>query len=112
MRVLRQVYDSGDYAAALTFAPTVAEAVQDLLGAEHRLVLDARHWQGAALFRMGRFADSEAPHRGILERREALLGPDHVDTLHSCAALSQTLDHPFAEHDRARIAAWQAETGP
>jgi hypothetical protein len=92
VRVLRQVYDSGDYAAALTLASTVVEAVQALPGVEHRLILDSQHLQGTALFRMGRFAESEALHRSILERREALLGPDDVDTLHSCAALQQPLD--------------------
>jgi tetratricopeptide (TPR) repeat protein len=92
VRVLRQVYESGDYAAALALAPTVVGAVRGVLGAEHRLVLDAQHLQGTALFRMGRFAEAEALHREVLERRDALLGADDVDTLHSCAALSQSLD--------------------
>jgi tetratricopeptide (TPR) repeat protein len=92
VRTLRQVYESGDYAAALALAPTVVEAVRGVLGADHRLVLEAEHLQGTALFRMGRFADSEQLHRRVLERRETLLGADDVDTLHSCAALSQSLD--------------------
>ncbi|MFF5963289.1 tetratricopeptide repeat protein [Streptomyces collinus] len=92
VRTLRQVYESGDYAAALALAPTVVESVRGVLGAEHRLVLEAEHLQGTALFRMGRFAESEQLHRRVLERREALLGADDVDTLHSCAALSQPLD--------------------
>ncbi|GAP52496.1 tetratricopeptide repeat protein [Streptomyces azureus] len=92
VRVLRQVYESGDYAAALALAPTVVGAVRGILSAEHRLVLDAQHLQGTALFRMGRFAEAEALHREVLERRDALLGADDVDTLHSCAALSQSLD--------------------
>ncbi|BCL20449.1 tetratricopeptide repeat protein [Streptomyces tuirus] len=92
VRILRQVYDSGDYAAALALAPTVVEAVRGVLGAEHRLVLNAQHLQGTALFRMGRFAEAEATHREVLERRETLLGAEDVDTLHSCAALSQALD--------------------
>ncbi|MER5830690.1 tetratricopeptide repeat protein [Streptomyces sp. NPDC002130] len=92
VRVLRQVYESGDYAGALALAPTVVEAVRGVLGAEHRLALEAEHLQGTALFRMGRFAESEKLHRRVLERRETLLGADDVDTLHSCAALSQPLD--------------------
>ncbi|WP_405505536.1 tetratricopeptide repeat protein [Streptomyces purpurascens] len=92
VRVLRQVYDSGDYAAALALAPAVVASVRGVLGADHRLVLDARHLRGTALFRMGRFAEAEASHREVLERRETLLGADDVDTLHSCAALSQSLD--------------------
>lgn len=92
VRVLRQVYESGDYAAALALAPTVAEAVEGILGADHRLVLDACHFQGTALFRMGRFAEAEALHSRVLQRREALLGPDRADMFHSCTALSQALD--------------------
>jgi tetratricopeptide (TPR) repeat protein len=92
VRVARQVYESGDYAASLGLAPTVAEAVRDLLGAEHRLALEARHLQGQALFRMGRFAESEALHRRVLESRERLFGADDIDTLHSCRALSHALD--------------------
>ncbi|MFF7789262.1 tetratricopeptide repeat protein [Streptomyces sp. NPDC007991] len=92
VRVLGQVYESGDYAAALALAPSVVQAVQGTLGPGHRLVLGARHLRGTALFRMGRFAEAEASHREVLERREALFGADDVDTLHSCAALSQSLD--------------------
>ncbi|KOG32405.1 tetratricopeptide repeat protein [Streptomyces resistomycificus] len=92
VRVVRQVFDSGDYAGALGLAPGIADRIESLLGVQHPVALEARDVEARALFRMGRYPESEALHRRVLGRRELVLGPDHPDTLRSCFGLHQPLD--------------------
>jgi hypothetical protein len=87
VRVVRQVYEAGDFTAAHTLAPAVADRASALLGMEHPITLDARELQARALFRSGRFAEAEELHRRVLDLRERVLGPDHMDTLRSYEAL-------------------------
>ncbi|MGW4751239.1 tetratricopeptide repeat protein [Streptomyces chartreusis] len=91
VRTARLVFESGDFAAALELAPGIVARTEAALGNEHPLVLEARHVQSLALYRMGDYAASEALERSVLERRELLLGPDHPDTLRSCLSLTWPL---------------------
>ncbi|WP_232027477.1 tetratricopeptide repeat protein [Streptomyces lincolnensis] len=91
VHVLWQVFESGEYPAVLALAPGIADRVEALLGMRHRVALDARDVEGRALFRMGRYTESEALHRRVLARRDQLLGADHPDTLRSCLGLLMPL---------------------
>ncbi|MFI9171264.1 tetratricopeptide repeat protein [Streptomyces lincolnensis] len=91
VRTVRQVFDSGDFAAALELAPGVARRSEAVVGPEHPLALEARHVEAWALTRMGRYSESEALHRSVLGTRELVLGPDHPDTLSSCFGLTWPL---------------------
>ncbi|MFI5881781.1 tetratricopeptide repeat protein [Streptomyces sp. NPDC051554] len=92
VRVVRQVFDAGDFAGAFGLAPRVADKVEALLGVQHPMAMEARDVEAWALFRMGRYAESESLHRRVLGRRELILGPDHPDTLRSCFGLQAPLD--------------------
>ncbi|MEV0554154.1 MULTISPECIES: tetratricopeptide repeat protein [unclassified Streptomyces] len=90
-RVVRQVYEAGDHAAAHALALSVVERVGRLLGVDHGVTLDVQDVMGRALFRLGRYEESEAMHRGVLARRERLFGPDAPDTLRSAFGLHRPL---------------------
>ncbi|MFE2877394.1 tetratricopeptide repeat protein [Streptomyces roseus] len=92
VRLVRQVYETADYGVAMVLSRAVADRVRAQLGEDHPVALDARDVLGRALFRMGRYEESEAVHRQVLALRETLLGPDHPDTLRSCAGLHRPLD--------------------
>ncbi|OLZ65710.1 ATP/GTP-binding protein [Streptomyces sp. IMTB 2501] len=92
VRLVRQVYETADYGAAMALSRAVADRTRALLGEDHPVALDARDVVGRALFRVGRYEESETVHRQVLARREALLGPDDPDTLRSCAGLHRPLD--------------------
>ncbi|WP_055712237.1 tetratricopeptide repeat protein [Streptomyces torulosus] len=87
VRVVGQVYGAGDFGGFQDLAPAVAREVVNCLGGEHRVTLDARELEARAYFRMGRYDESVALHREVLDIRERLLGTDHVDTLRSCEGL-------------------------
>ncbi|MGW0575470.1 tetratricopeptide repeat protein [Streptomyces sp. NPDC002920] len=91
VRTVRQVFDAGEFAAALELAPGIADRCETVLGPLSRTTLEARHTEAMALNRMGHYAESEALHRSVLERREAVLGPDDPDTLRSCYGLTWPL---------------------
>ncbi|MFD4503971.1 tetratricopeptide repeat protein [Streptomyces sp. NPDC058457] len=103
VRVARQVFDSGDFAGALGLAPEVADRGEALLGVQHPVALQAREVEAGALFRMGRYAESEELHRRVLARRELVLGPDHPDTLRSCVGLHQPLDLQDQDEEAERL---------
>ncbi|MCT9078626.1 tetratricopeptide repeat protein [Streptomyces fulvoviolaceus] len=91
VRVVWQVFDSGDFAGALELAPGIAQRTEAVVGPQNRVALDARHVQAEALKRMGHYAESEALHRSVLSTRERVLGSDHPDTLRSCYSLAWPL---------------------
>jgi tetratricopeptide (TPR) repeat protein len=91
VRVVRGVFDSGDFAGALALAPGIADKVEESLGEQHPVSMEARDVEARALFRMGHYRESEALHRRILQRREVVRGPDHLDTLRSCFGLQAPL---------------------
>ncbi|WP_037835065.1 MULTISPECIES: tetratricopeptide repeat protein [unclassified Streptomyces] len=89
--VLRRLFDSAEFAGTLESAPAVVERIEALLGVEHPAALEARDAEAGALWRNGRYAESEALCRLVLGRRERVLGPDHPDTLRSCHRLHSPL---------------------
>ncbi|MFJ8590611.1 tetratricopeptide repeat protein [Streptomyces sp. NPDC093598] len=91
VRVVRGVFDSGDFAGALALAPGIADKVEQYLGEQHPVSMEARDTEARALFRMGQYMESEALHRRILGHRELVRGPDHLDTLRSCFGLQAPL---------------------
>ncbi|MGW3571541.1 tetratricopeptide repeat protein [Streptomyces sp. NPDC000941] len=91
VRLAERVYDAGDYTAALATAEAAASTTHRLFDAEHPLTLTAQHHVARAMFRLGRYAESEGLHRQVLQIRERVLGADHPDTLDSCFALRQPL---------------------
>lgn len=92
VRVVRQVFDSGDFVGALALAQGVADEVEEVLGVRHPVSLEARDAEAWTLFRMGHYTESEALHRRNLESRELVCGPDHLDTLRSCFGLQAPLE--------------------
>lgn len=100
VRVVRQVHEAGDYAAALEMARSIGTATARALGEEHRLTLTARETEALTLLRLARYTESAELHRRTLEARERVLGPDHPDTLSSCFGLQQ----PLAQLDRVEEA--------
>lgn len=87
----RRLFDRGDFHSALRVAEAAAETAQRLSGQEHRLPLRAGHIAGLALFRLGRFRESEALHRRVLTTRERVLGPDDPETLDSLQDIHEPL---------------------
>lgn len=83
VRLVHELYESGDYPSTLALATDATHAGARLLGNESALTLRASQYVGKALFRLGRFEESEARERQVLEARERLFGPDHPDTLES-----------------------------
>ncbi|GAB2723127.1 tetratricopeptide repeat protein [Kitasatospora kifunensis] len=88
VRVAAQIYEAGDYEAALALAKAAAETAQRLQGPDHPDTLAARHQAGDALRRLGRIQEAEDLLRTVLTDRERVLGPDHPDTLLTSAALA------------------------
>ncbi|MEV0494738.1 tetratricopeptide repeat protein [Streptomyces atratus] len=95
-RLAGLVFDSGDYPAALFLAQTASETAEHLLGPDHPATLRARHRAAMALFRLGRFAESEALHRQVLDARERVLGPEDRETLKS----RQDIHEPLGQLNR------------
>ncbi|MFD7782585.1 tetratricopeptide repeat protein [Streptomyces nojiriensis] len=91
IRLACALHRSGDYLSAWELASTSAAVAGPLLGPEHHLVLSAHARAGRALFRLGRFVESEKLLRRVLEDRERLLGTDHPDTLESYFAINHPL---------------------
>jgi len=91
IRVAVALHRDGDYLSALELATEAGELAEPVLGPEHRLVLTAQERVGRALLRLGRFEESAAVHRRVLEERERLFGADDLDTLASCCAINMPL---------------------
>ncbi|MFD4557147.1 tetratricopeptide repeat protein [Streptomyces sp. NPDC058469] len=91
VRLAIALHRTGDYLSAWELASDAAAVAQPVLGAEHRLVLSSYARAGRALFRLGRYEESEALHRRVLLDRERLFGPDDPDTLDSYEGTSDPL---------------------
>lgn len=91
VRLACALHRSGDYLSAWELAAAAAAITEPKLGAEHRLVLSAHSRTGRALFRLGRFEESETVLRHVLVARERLFGPDDPDTLDSCFGINHPL---------------------
>ncbi|WP_343238699.1 tetratricopeptide repeat protein [Streptomyces sp. SID8374] len=91
VRIVCALYRTGDYLSARKLPSAAAATSGPKLGPEHRLVLSAHSRAGRALFRLGRFEESEPVLRRVLTDRERLLGPDHPDTLDSYFGINHPL---------------------
>ncbi|RPK40751.1 tetratricopeptide repeat protein [Streptomyces sp. ADI93-02] len=87
----RHVFESGDYQACLHVAQTALSVAEMYLEADHPLALSAGHDAALALFRVGRFEESEALHRKVLDGRERVYGEEHPETLQSFLSLHEPL---------------------
>ncbi|MGW6899744.1 tetratricopeptide repeat protein [Streptomyces sp. NPDC054919] len=94
--VAKHVFESGDYQAAVFLAQAAAETAQTHLGSDHPTTLRAEHRAAVALFRLGRFEESETLHRRVLDGRERVLGAQHAETLES----RQDIHEPLAQLGR------------
>ncbi|MET7568092.1 tetratricopeptide repeat protein [Streptomyces sp. NPDC005492] len=91
LRLVIAVHRSGDYASALTLANKSVELAAPILGTDNVFTFRLRQRVGRAIFRLGRFEESEAAYRQILEDCERVLGPDAPDTLETCLRISMPL---------------------
>ncbi|MFD9518990.1 tetratricopeptide repeat protein [Streptomyces sp. NPDC059979] len=91
LRLVIAVHRSGDYTSALALAHEALELVTPFLGADNACVFRLRQRVGRALFRLGRFEESETVHREVLEGCERVLGYDAPETLETCLRLSSPL---------------------
>lgn len=91
VRLACALHRTGDYLSAWELASVAAAEAEPRLGRDHRLVLAAHSRTGRALFRLGRFEESEAVLRRVLADRERVFGPDDPDTLDSCFGLNYPL---------------------
>lgn len=91
VRLAIALHRTGDYLSAWELASASATAAEPTLGAEHRLVLTAHSRAGRALFRLGRFEESERLLRRVLADRERLFGDEDPDTLESYYGLNLPL---------------------
>ncbi|MFE5110114.1 tetratricopeptide repeat protein [Streptomyces sp. NPDC056663] len=91
LRLVIAVHRSGDYASTLILASKAVELATQRLAADNLTILRLRQRVGRALFRLGRFEESEALHRNLLEECERALGPDSPETLESCLRLASPL---------------------
>ncbi|WP_371612470.1 tetratricopeptide repeat protein [Streptomyces clavifer] len=87
----QHVFAGGDYQASLHVARTASKVAETQLGADHPLTLGSGHDAALALFRLGRFEDSEALHRKVLDGRERVFGEEHPETLESFLSIHEPL---------------------
>ncbi|MGW4050523.1 tetratricopeptide repeat protein [Streptomyces sp. NPDC004779] len=85
------LFDGGDYRAALALARTVGEVAATWAGVDDPSTSRAWHRAALALFRLGRFEESEALHRQALDARTRVLGPEHPETLESLQDIHEPL---------------------
>ncbi|MGW2641553.1 tetratricopeptide repeat protein [Streptomyces sp. NPDC001348] len=85
------LHRTGDYLSAWETSRTAADLAQQLLGADHRLVLAARSRAGRALFRLGRYAEAESSLSDVRAAQERLFGAEDPDTLDSGYGLQLVL---------------------
>ncbi|WP_405780877.1 tetratricopeptide repeat protein [Streptomyces sp. NBC_01378] len=88
LRLVIAVHRSGDYVSALALANEAIEISTPRLQGENVFILRLRQRVGRALFRLGRFEESETKYQKILEECEQTLGSDAPDTLETCLRLA------------------------
>ncbi|MGP3775743.1 tetratricopeptide repeat protein [Streptomyces sp. SDT5-1] len=90
-RLVVAVHRSGDYASALTLATDAVTLATASLPGDNVHVLRLRLRVGRALFRLGRFEESEALYQQVLATCEESLGPDAPETLEACLKIGSPL---------------------
>ncbi|WP_030315767.1 tetratricopeptide repeat protein [Streptomyces flavochromogenes] len=93
LRLVVAVHRSGDYASALTLANEAVDIASRALPVDNAFLLRLRMRVGRALFRQGRFEESEAVYQAVLDDCERVLGPDDPDTWEACLRLGFVLPH-------------------
>ncbi|MER7789505.1 tetratricopeptide repeat protein [Streptomyces sp. NPDC097640] len=109
LRLVTAVHRAGDYASALSLGSEAVELVTPRLGASHVLVIRLRQRVARALFRLGRFEESEALYLHVLEDCERILGPTAPDTLQTCLKLAGPLFNLGREQDGTSLMRRAAE---
>ncbi|WP_030259701.1 tetratricopeptide repeat protein [Streptomyces violens] len=110
LRLVITLHRGGDYAPALTLSETAVELGTRRLHVDHPVVLRLRERVGRALFRLGRFEESELAHRQVLADCERVLGPDALDTLVCCLGLVRPL-YPLGRSAEGVLLARRAAAG-
>ncbi|MGW6144069.1 tetratricopeptide repeat protein [Streptomyces sp. NPDC055140] len=91
LRLVTAVHRAGDYTSALSFSSDAVELLKPRLGEDNIWLIRLRQRIGRDLCRLGRFEESEALLRQILEDCERALGPEAPDTLAACRRLASPL---------------------
>ncbi|MDW6060012.1 tetratricopeptide repeat protein [Streptomyces sp. FXJ1.4098] len=99
LRLVTAVHRAGDYASALTLSSEAVELVNPRLGKDHVLVIRLRQRVARALFRLGRFEESEALYLNLLEDCERALGPEASETHGTCLKLASPVINLDREAD-------------
>ncbi|WP_330461765.1 serine/threonine-protein kinase [Streptomyces sp. NBC_00820] len=89
-------------AAGAGVAELAAVAVRSQPSSAEAAVLTARHREGLALARHGRWAEAGEVHQAVAAARAALLGPDHPDTLASRREAALSLSRTGRSADALR----------
>jgi Tetratricopeptide repeat len=103
LRLVIAIHRSGDYTFALTLTGEAAELAAPRLGTDNVLILRLNQRVGCALFRLGRFEESEVMHRRVLEQCERTLGAKAPDTLESCRQLARAISNLGQVRDSAAL---------
>ncbi|MGW3336582.1 tetratricopeptide repeat protein [Streptomyces sp. NPDC001009] len=88
LRIATASHRAGDYASALSVGGNATELLSSMLDEGNVLLIRLRQRVGRALFRLGRFEESEALYLRLLEVCEETLGPDAPETLATCLKLA------------------------
>ncbi|WUE24295.1 tetratricopeptide repeat protein [Streptomyces sp. NBC_00498] len=91
LRLIVAVHRSGDYSSALTLATDAVALATAALPTDDACVLRLRLRVGRALFRLGRFEESEALYQELRSDSERALGPDAPETLEACLKIGSPL---------------------
>ncbi|MCX5406746.1 tetratricopeptide repeat protein [Streptomyces sp. NBC_00335] len=90
-RLVTAVHRSGDYTSALSLGGDAVTLLGPRLAEDSIWLIRLHRRMGLALFRLGRFQESEAVLRKVLEDCERELGPEAPETLAACRSLGRPL---------------------
>ncbi|MEV5957376.1 tetratricopeptide repeat protein [Streptomyces sp. NPDC051987] len=91
LRLVTAIHRSGDYLSVLSLARLAGELLETRLPEDDIWLIRLRQRVGRALYRLGRFEESEAIFQRVLEDCQRTLGPSAPDTLAACAKLASPL---------------------
>ena len=76
-----QLYEQGNYVAAMALTQKALTLAERVLGPDHPNTLATLNNLATVYSEQGRYADAEPIYKRVLETRERVLGPEHPDTL-------------------------------
>lgn len=91
LRLVTAVHRSGDYTSAFSLGSDATKLLTPRLTEDNIWLIRLQQRIGLALFRLGRFKDSEAILRNTLKKCERKLGPEAPETLMACRSLGRPL---------------------